>query len=89
MELPDPWDIADATGAPSEEEVKREMWEDHNRDDPIEGVPCLICGEETLHPIYEVIDLTQGGETVGYLCSDCVKKASINPVESQPQETPQ
>ena len=40
---------------------------------------CLVCGEETdEYPIYEVVNLTKGGETVGYLCSDCAKKAPIN-----------
>jgi len=83
MEFPNPWDVADAMGAPSKDEVKRKMWEDHERGDSIEGEICLICGEETLYPIYEVVNLTRGGETVGYLCDDCAKKASIKPNETR------
>jgi len=83
MELPDPWDIADAMGAPSKDEVRREMWEDHERGDPIEGEPCSLCGKETVHPIYEIINVTTGGEVVGIICSDCGKKFSIKPNETR------
>lgn len=76
MESPDPWELAKDMGAPTEEECRREMFEDANHMDPLEGVSCLTCGEETLNPIYEVIDLTRGGKTVGYLCDTCAKKVT-------------
>ena len=76
MNTPDPWQLAKDMGAPSKDECRREMFEAAEHEDPLEGVPCLICKEETLYPIYEVINLTNGGETVGYLCDDCYKKAT-------------
>jgi len=78
METPDPWDVADAMGAPSKEESRRDMWEDADRVDPIEGEPCSICGKETIHPIYEIINLVYGGKVVGVICSDCGRKLSVN-----------
>ena len=86
MEFPDPWDVADAMGAPSKDEVKREMWEDHERGDPIEGEPCSLCGEETLNPIFEIINLAKGGEPVGIICFDCGLKFSIFPNETRRDE---
>jgi len=73
MDLPDPWELHRDTGAPEKEDLEREQYEmeqeELNR--PIKGVMCLICGGETVHPILEVIDITQGGAHVGYICSDC------------------
>jgi len=76
MDLPDPWELHRITGAPEKEDLEREQYEmeqeELNR--PIEGVKCLVCGGETVHPILEVIDITQGGAHVGYLCSGCSRK---------------
>ena len=86
MESPDPWDVADSMGAPSKAETRRQMWEDAEHDDPIEGEPCSLCGEETIHPIYEIINITRGGEVVGIICSDCGKKYSIDTHERRSTE---
>jgi len=51
------------------------MQEDFSKAYPVEGVPCMICGKETVNPILEVIDMTSGGDHVGYLCSDCSIKS--------------
>jgi len=74
MDTPDPWQLAQDMGAPSKEESRREMFEDANHMEPLEGVKCLVCGEETLNPIYEVINLTRGGEGIGYLCDTCASQ---------------
>ena len=76
MDYIDPWELHRITGAPSKEECEREAYEleqaELNR--PIEGVKCLVCGTETVNPILEVIDLTEGGKHVGYLCDECSRK---------------
>ena len=41
MEFPDPWDVADAMGAPPKEEARREMMEE---EPPVEN-PCPLCGK--------------------------------------------
>lgn len=39
---------------------------------------CSICGREEIHPIYEIINVVYGGKVVGYLCTDCAKKAKLS-----------
>ena len=83
MDTPDPWQLAKDMGAPTKEECRREMFEDADHEVTLEGELCLICKEETLHPIYEVINLVKGGETVGYLCGECYKKATQDYTEKR------
>ncbi len=78
MDLPDPWTLHKDTDAPSEEECKREMDEERNRDDPIEGEPCIICKTPVVMPRYGVTNLARGSEEVGVLCDDCGAKVTEN-----------
>lgn len=43
MEFPDPWDVADAMGAPSKEEARREMFKEFEQEQVENG--CPICGK--------------------------------------------
>ena len=44
---------------------------------------CVICGDETIYPRYEVTSVVRGGEAVGFLCDDCGAKVTSNTHEKR------